>query len=114
MDISLKFSPETLPESLLLGLLGMTVVMLALVLLMAAIKGQSWLVSKLTAGKHSAVPVAQPVAAAPAPVAVAAAVDTAVDLHDVDDKTAAMIMAIVADETDIPLEELRFTSIKRA
>ena len=34
------------------------------------------------------------------------------DLHSVDDKTAAMLMAIVADETQTPLNELRFVSIQ--
>jgi len=33
-------------------------------------------------------------------------------LYDVDEKTAAMIMAIVSDESKIPLSELRFKSIK--
>ena len=33
-------------------------------------------------------------------------------LYDTDPKTAAMIMAIVADETGTPLNELRFKSIK--
>ena len=33
-------------------------------------------------------------------------------LRDVDDQTAAILMAIVADETGIPLNELRFKSIK--
>jgi len=33
-------------------------------------------------------------------------------LHNVDERTAAMIMAIVSDETDIPLKELCFKSIK--
>lgn len=33
-------------------------------------------------------------------------------LYDVDDKTAAMIMAIVSDESKIPLSELIFKSIK--
>lgn len=33
-------------------------------------------------------------------------------LHDVPPKTAAMLMAIVADKTGKPLNELRFTSIK--
>ena len=33
-------------------------------------------------------------------------------LHDVDPKTAAMLMAIVADKTGKPLNELRFISIK--
>ncbi|MCR4770777.1 MAG: hypothetical protein K5855_00560 [Oscillospiraceae bacterium] len=31
---------------------------------------------------------------------------------DVDDRTAVMLMAIVADETQIPVNELRFISIK--
>ena len=35
-----------------------------------------------------------------------------VKLHDVDPKTAAMLMAIVADKTGKPLNELRFISIK--
>ena len=33
-------------------------------------------------------------------------------LHDVEPKTAAMIMAIVADKMGKPLNELRFISIK--
>ncbi len=33
-------------------------------------------------------------------------------LHDVDPKTAAMLMAIVADKLQKPLNELRFTSIR--
>lgn len=33
-------------------------------------------------------------------------------LYGVDEKTAAMIMAIVSDESKIPLKELRFKSIK--
>lgn len=33
-------------------------------------------------------------------------------LHNVDEKTAAMIMAIVSDESGIPLSELCFKSIK--
>lgn len=35
-----------------------------------------------------------------------------VKLHDVEPKTAAMLMAIVADKTGKPLNELRFISIK--
>ena len=33
-------------------------------------------------------------------------------LHNVDERTAAMIMAIVSDESGIPIEELCFKSIK--
>ena len=35
-----------------------------------------------------------------------------VDLHTVDDKTAALLMAIVADDLNAPLNTLRFTSIR--
>ena len=61
----------------------------------------------------AAAPVAAPVAAAPA-VAEVAAPGTAgqLKLHDVSPKTAAMIMAIVADKMGKPLNELRFISIK--
>ena len=48
--------------------------------------------------------------AAPAPAAPGCAGQ--VKLHDVEPKTAAMLMAIVADKTGKPLNELRFISIK--
>ena len=61
-------------------------------------------------------------AAAPAPVAVAPAAPVVeqtapgtageLKLYDTPPKTAAMIMAIVADKTGKPLNELRFISIK--
>ena len=35
-----------------------------------------------------------------------------IDLYDTDDLTAAMAMAVVANETDVPLNELRFRSIR--
>jgi Na+-transporting methylmalonyl-CoA/oxaloacetate decarboxylase gamma subunit len=37
-----------------------------------------------------------------------------VELNGVDDKTAATVMAVVAHESDIPLEELHFLSIKES
>ena len=66
---------------------------------------------------------AAPAAAAPATAAPAAAAPAAaapeeifssgsLKLKNCDEKTAAMIMAIVADSTGIPLEELVFKSIK--
>lgn len=47
-------------------------------------------------------------------VPAAAAPGTAgeIKLHDVEPRTAAMLMAIVADTTGIPLNELRFISVK--
>ena len=60
----------------------------------------------------------EPAKAAPAVAAPAAAAPEeefssgTLKLKDCDEKTAAMIMAIVADSTGIPLEELVFKSIK--
>ena len=57
--------------------------------------------------------VAAPVSAAPAAPEVAAPGTAGkLKLHDVDPKTAAMVMAIVADKLGKPLNELRFISIK--
>jgi Na+-transporting methylmalonyl-CoA/oxaloacetate decarboxylase gamma subunit len=62
--------------------------------------------------------VAAPVEEAPAPQPVAAPAPTApgsaggIKLYDVEPKTAAMLMAIVADKMGKPLNELRFISIK--
>ena len=53
---------------------------------------------------------AEPANAAPAPTAPGSAGE--LKLHDVEPKTAAMLMAIVADKMGKPLNELRFISIK--
>jgi Na+-transporting methylmalonyl-CoA/oxaloacetate decarboxylase gamma subunit len=70
-----------------------------------------------TATKGGDKPEAKPaVAAAPAAAAPAAAEEEfssgTLKLKGCDEKTAAMIMAIVADDTGIPLSELVFKSIK--
>ena len=62
-------------------------------------------------------PAAAPVAAAPAayadaPKKVAPGSAGELKLYDVEPKTAAMIMAIVANQMGKPLNELRFKSIK--
>ena len=62
-----------------------------------------------------AVEEAAPVLAAPVPASelpVAPGCAGQLKLHDVPPKTAAMLMAIVADKTGKPLNELRFISIK--
>ena len=67
---------------------------------------------KLRLRRHAAAPA---VPAAPAPeVSSPAAPGSAgkLKLHDVEPKTAAMLMAIVADKMGKPLNELRFISIK--
>ena len=57
-------------------------------------------------------PSAPAAAPAAAPKAVAPGSAGELKLHDVEPKTAAMLMAIVADKMGKPLNELRFKSIK--
>lgn len=106
------------------ALLGYAVVFAGLIVLMTVIimLGKAFSAKEKTAEAPAAAPApvaAAPVAAAPAAsVAAPVAQDVApgsagqLKLHDVPPKTAAMLMAIVAEETGKPLNELRFTSIK--
>ena len=101
------------------ALLGYAVVFFGLILLMIVvmIMGKIF-TAKKSQPKKAVAPAAAPAAAAPAaataPVEAPAAPGTAgqLKLHDVSTKTAAMIMAIVADKMGKPLNELRFISIK--
>ena len=101
----------------IIALLGYAVVFFGLILLMIVvmIMGKAFTAKKGEA-KKAAAPVAAPAApaAAPAPVVAEAAPGTAgqLKLYDTPPKTAAMIMAIVADKMGKPLNELRFISIK--
>lgn len=92
--------------------LGMAVVFFGLILLMFVTKIAGAIINR----KNTAAPAAAPAAAAPAAPAVpnAPAPGSAgkIALHDVPDKTAAMLMAIVADRTGKPLNQLRFISIR--
>ncbi len=103
----------TIPNAALTALLGYLVVFLGLVLLMVVVMIQG----KLMAPKSKPEP-----APAPAPVAEAAPAKREgpkangaageLKLYDTDPEDAAMIMAIVADATGKPLNELRFLSIR--
>ena len=64
------------------------------------------------AGGQAAAPVAAAPAAPAAKNAPAPGSAGRIALHDVPDKTAAMLMAIVADRTGKPLNQLRFISIR--
>ncbi len=94
--------------------LGYGVVFFGLVLLMivVAILGKAFVTATKKEKK------AKDVEPAPAPAPVAAEPQLApgsagqLKLHDVSPKTAAMLMAIVADKMGKPLNELRFISIK--
>ena len=103
----------------IIALLGYAVVFFGLILLMIVITimGKFFTAkAKKPAKAETAAPAAAPVAAAPvaAPVAAPAAPGSAgpVKLYDTPPKTAAMIMAIVANQMGKPLNELRFISIK--
>ena len=111
-----------IPEAAITALLGYAVVFMGLISLMIVVM----IVGKvMSAPKKAAAPKAkavkqnaladQPAAApAPAPAVSAAAPGSAgqVKLYDTPDREAAMIMAIVANKLNKPLNELRFISIK--
>lgn len=96
--------------ALVIAASGLAVVFLMLALLWASIIVVSKVVNKVAPAKAAA-PAAP--AAAPAPAAPAAGTFGGdVALIDVDEKTAACVMAIVSHETGIPLSELIFKKIK--
>ena len=95
--------PSKLDNMLTLGL----VALLALAVVIAIICKA---VSKKKAAK---VALAAPVEEIPeVPAATAPGAAGQLKLHDVEPKTAAMLMAIVADKLGRPVNELRFKSIK--
>ena len=109
-------SDITIGEAGVYALLGYAVVFFGLILLMAVViaMGKAFTAkeNKAAAANQAAkaAVAAVPVAAAPKAVAPGSAGELA--LHDVEPKTAAMLMAIVADKMGKPLNELRFKSIK--
>ena len=106
-------------DAAIVAVLGYAVVFFGLILLMCVIM----IMGKIFIAKDkkrealnaaakatiAAVPVATPVAA---PAATAPGSAGKLKLYDVEPKTAAMLMAIVADKMGKPLNELRFISIK--
>ena len=102
----------------IVAVLGYAVVFFGLILLMLVIMamGKYFIAKDKKVAEQAAAAKAALAANTPAaPVADAAtAPGTAgnLKLHDVEPKTAAMLMAIVADKMGKPLNELRFISIK--
>ena len=107
-------------DAAIVAVLGYAVVFFGLILLMCVIiiMGKAFMAQdKKAAAKAAAAKqtlAAVPVSVPAAPVESPAAPGTAgqLKLHDVNPKTAAMLMAIVADKMGKPLNELRFISIK--
>ena len=94
----------------IVALLGYAVVFFGLILLMIVVS----ILGKAFSAKDAKAAKAAPAEAAPAAPAAPEEVFSSgsLKLKNCDEKTAAMIMAIVADDSGIPLEELVFKSIK--
>lgn len=93
------------------ALLGYAVVFFGIVLLMCVMLIMGKIFIAKAAKEKAAAPAPAPAAAAPTvPEAPGSAGE--LKLYDTDPKTAAMVMAIVADKMHKPLNELRFKSIK--
>ena len=122
MNILTALNDINLGEAGVLGALGYGVVFLGLIALMIVVI----IIGKAFSAKKKEAAAPAPVAAPAAPAAPAAAPVTVTEvagdvapgsaghlkIYDVPPKTAAMLMAIVADKMGKPLNELRFISIK--
>ena len=100
-------------DAALAAVTGYAVVFIGLILLMCVVQifGKV-MVSK---GKKAEAAAPAPAVSAPAPAAskgVAPGSAGDIKLYNVSDKDAAMVMAIVAEKTGKPLNELRFKSIR--
>lgn len=105
---------ELTGSMLIVALVGILIVLVELSILAVLIQGISKIVRALegAVSKKPAAPAAAAPAPAAAPVAAPAAPSAGVQLVGVDEPTAAVIMAIVSNESGIPLNRLSFKSIK--
>ena len=102
-------SPITLPDAGVYALLGYAVVFFGLILLMIVVM----IVGKFfTLGAKTEVKAEEPAAPVEIEKPVAPGSAGQLKLHNVEPKTAAMLMAITADKLGKPINELRFISIK--
>ena len=115
----------TMSETMFVAVAGILVVLLELAILAVLIVFLSKIFraieGKVSSGSEetvsvkeiTAAPAAAPVAApAPAAAPAVAYAPGSIQLIDVDEPTAAVVMALVSDQTGIPLERLWFKSIK--
>ena len=106
--------PITIPQAAVNAVLGYAVVFFGLILLMCVIT----IMGKVMAGRRAkqAAPAAPAAAKVEAPAKPSAppapGAAGELKLYGTDPKTAAIIMAITADKLGVPLNELRFKSIK--
>lgn len=105
---------ELTGSMLIVALVGIVIVLVELGILAVLIQGISKIVRALegAVSKKSAAPAAAAPAPVAAPAAAPAAPSAGVQLVGVDEPTAAVVMAIVSNESGIPLNRLSFKSIK--
>ena len=101
----------TIPEALGYSVLGFAIVFLMLIILMGIIVVMGKVLNKKEEPVKAAAPAHAP-AAPDVPKEKAPGSAGSIDLHGVDPRKAAMLMAIVADELGKPVNELRFISIR--
>ena len=94
----------------IVAILGYAVVFFGLILLMIVVMIIGKIFTAKAAKAAKAAPAPEVAPEVPKPVAPGTAGQ--LKLHDVEPKTAAMLMAIVADKLQKPINELRFISIK--
>lgn len=110
---TLYASDTSIGDALLTFIMGYAIVFVGLIFLMAVIYivGRIMVAKKKTAPKAAA-PTAPAAPKAPAEKKLAPGSAGEIKLYNVDDRTAAMVMAITANKLQKPLNELRFKSIK--
>ena len=105
-----------LGEAIVRSLIGITTVVCILAIIAALIILVSKVIRAIEGAatkKAPATPAAAPAASAPAGVPMPAGMNQGeLELINTDEKTAAIIMAIVSDKSGIPLNRLSFKSIK--
>ena len=102
----------SLADAGILALLGYGVVFFGLILLMIVVIIIGKCFTAAAARKAAKEVCAEEIPEDSAPLPTAPGSAGGVKLHDVEPKTAAILMAIVADKLGKPLNELRFISIK--
>ena len=105
-------SDLSLGVALIYSLLGIVIVFLVLAFLILVISIMAKITGKKKQEAEAPAPAGPAEPEAPVFQELAKGSCGGVNLFDVDDRTAAMLMAIVADKVDRPLNELRFISIK--
>ena len=102
----------SLGQKMLQGLKFSAVGMLTVLAVLAVIALFTLLLSRILKDKKTAPKAPAPAPGAPSAPAPQPETPEGVTVYDVDDETAAVLMAIVSDRSGIPLERLKFKSIR--